>query len=90
MRNKIQILIGGMLALGLLNSCYPDDYGSIDDYTIVHTDYNVDYEFAGKGRIYMPDTIAFSTNIDEDDLEDFERWENMILDEVGLLVEERG
>ena len=86
------LLIGGLIfsATMLMQSCYPDSAGTTDEYTIVETSFNTDYDFTTKGRIYMPDTIAFFTTEEDEDLEDFEYWEAFILNEVATNFEAQG
>lgn len=87
---KKQSLIIILISVFFMYGCYPDSSRAVDDYTIVHTAYNVEYDFSNKVRIYMPDTIAFSTNADDVDMEDFTKWEDYILQQVSNNFEAQG
>ena len=73
----------------ILSGCYPGGPEYVSDYSLVVTDYDPDFDFGSRKTYYMPDTINFETNI-EDDIEDRVReFEKIILDEVEMNMSHR-
>lgn len=80
-KSKYFNLSGLVVALIImLAGCYPKGPEYIQDYGIVVTDYDPDFDFGSKKTYYMPDTISFETNMGDDDIEDIIRqYEELIL-----------
>jgi hypothetical protein len=67
----------------VLSGCYPNGPEFIQDYNIVVTDYDPDFDFGSRKTYYMPDTINFETNITGEDIEErLREIEALILDVV--------
>jgi hypothetical protein len=80
-KSKYFNLSGFIVALIIiLAGCYPKGPEFIQDYGIVVTDYDPDFDFGSKKTYYMPDTIGFETNIGDDNIEEVIRqYEELIL-----------
>jgi len=64
----------------MMAGCYPKGPEYIQDYGIVVTDYDPDFDFGSRKTYYMPDTIHFETNMQDDDIEEIIRqYEELIL-----------
>jgi hypothetical protein len=85
---SLLFLLGLIIAYG----CYPGGGSISDDYTIVRTQYDTDYDFGSKKTYYMPDTMAFSTNVDEDliDADELDKYEAVFLNAVERNMDLRG
>jgi len=58
MKYKTQLWIALLTGILLLNSCYPGGPDEIDEYDIVETQYDADYDFSQNMYYMMPDTIS--------------------------------
>jgi hypothetical protein len=88
---KYLSLTGFVVALIIvLSGCYPKGPEYIQDYGIVVTDYDPDFDFGSKKTYYMPDTIAFETNMEGEDIEDkLREFEELILNLVENNMSDR-
>jgi len=74
----------------ILSGCYPKGPEFIQDFGIVVTDYDPDFDFGSRKTYYMPDTIHLETNMDIEDVEDrLRELEALILDLVEENMEAR-
>ena len=81
--------LGAALVI-ILSGCYPQGPEYISDYSLVVTDYDDAFDFGSRKTYYMPDTIDFETNIDDDDIEDkLREFEELILNEVESNMSDR-
>jgi hypothetical protein len=51
----------------LFSGCYPGGADYTNDYDVVYTNHNAQYDFAGKGTYSMPDKIVVDVEIDRGD-----------------------
>ncbi|NJN26285.1 MAG: DUF4136 domain-containing protein [Cyclobacteriaceae bacterium] len=65
---KSSLLI--ILALFALAGCYPKGPEYYSDIDLTITDYDMNYDFGAQRQYYMADTIAFSTNIEDNELDE--------------------
>lgn len=81
-----------LVAMLALYGCYPGGGSTADDYTLVKTQYNQAYDFEGQKTFYLPDSILFYTNIDDDDVdwEKVEEYEEIMLREIQKQMEAKG
>jgi hypothetical protein len=65
-------IITSIMVVGLIFAygCYPGGPANVDDYTIVRTQYNTAYEFNQTKYYYMPDSMLFFTNVDDENIDE--------------------
>ena len=56
-------------ALFFLAGCYPKGPEYYSDLDLTITEYDIDYNFGGQKKYFMPDTIEYKTNIKDSDLD---------------------
>ncbi len=80
-----------VIGIFLLQGCYPGGPSESDDFNIIRTRYNSDYDFGAKKTYYIPDTIVFSTNVDEDkiDADKLATYEATLLTAINRNMSER-
>lgn len=61
--------------------CYPGGGSTTDDYTVVKTQYNTAYDFGTQKTYYIPDSMLFMTNVEDEDID----WEKYDVYEATLL-----
>jgi predicted small lipoprotein YifL len=79
-----------MLAFALyaLSGCYPKGPEYYDDLDLTITDYDPDYNFGAQQKYFMPDTVSFTTNIK--DLEIDDKDVQNLLNEIETNFTQRG
>lgn len=85
------ILKPGLVLLSvlyILAGCYPKgpEYYSDSDLTI--TDYDINYDFGGQKKYFMPDTIEYKTNIKDSELDPADVQE--LLNQIEANFSEQG
>ena len=77
----------------LFAACYPDDGGlTVEESVIVVTDYDKDFDFGAANTYYMPDTLAFLTNVEDPkiDQEQLAAYERTVLSTIETNMTARG
>ena len=89
LRNTAFILLSVMF---VAYGCYPGGGSTTDDFTVVKTQYNTSYDFGEQKYYYIPDSMLFQTNIDEEDIDwdKYNGYETKLLAEVNAQMESRG
>ncbi len=75
----------------ILQGCYPGGPSNSDDFNIVRTRYNSDYDFGSQKTYYIPDTIIFTSNIEDDqiDASKLANYEAILIEAINRNMAER-
>jgi len=86
MKKNNRLVKGWLLIVGVafLFGCYPGGPEYTNQYNIVLTRYDKDYNFASKKTYYMIDTIAYISNIKDPDYTEAEKeaWESALFNSI--------
>ena len=88
-RQRLGLIIIGTLSLLILSACYSDYGMSVQDYDVVTTLYDPEYDFTKDKTYSLPDTIIHITE-EGDDTKISRQYDSYILEQVNSQMQLRG
>ena len=88
-RQRLGLIIIGTLSLLILSACYSDYGMTVQDYDVVTTLYDPEYDFTKDKTYSLPDTIIHITE-EGDDTKISRQYDSYILEQVNSQMQLRG